>query len=314
MSVPLWRLDGATLSGRVAIAGVLELEDGVTAVLGGSGAGKSSLLELLVGHAVPNAGRVAFQGAVSGEPAAPRLRLYWAPQGHGLWPALSVRRHLELVAPRVGATRPVAEWLLELELDHVADQPPERLSAGERGRLAAARALASEASVLVLDEPFSGTDARRSERCWAALREHQARTACAVVFATHDPGPVVGWAGRVLALEAGSVAWSGATSELYGHASTERLAWLLGPVTWWPAAERHGWLDPVGPDHPGLRPERIGVEPAPTSEVEVTWCRFAGAVAELELVRRDTLARRRVYARPPGPLAPGTRVRLGWRA
>src|SRR4051812_19166831 len=115
---PLWTLSHVCL-GPSRLDGIsLSIEKGVTAVLGWSGAGKSSLLNVLVGFEKPDRG--IFDGPKS---------VYWSPQNHGLWPHCATREHLELVRcaePRVN------ELLTAFDLADRAEAQPHELSEGER--------------------------------------------------------------------------------------------------------------------------------------------------------------------------------------
>ena len=98
MSEILWQFERVTLKGnrRLRLDDVsVEIRHGVTAVVGYSGAGKTSLLNLLAKFEVPHAGRMR----VSVPSHADRLPLYWLPQTGGLWPHLTVAEHLEAVMP-----------------------------------------------------------------------------------------------------------------------------------------------------------------------------------------------------------------------
>ena len=109
MPSALWKLDNVSLvgSGVPRLDGLsLEIHPGVTAILGPSGAGKTSLLNLLVGYERPDEGTVFHAGNL---PQVANLRevhslpVYWVPQGGGLWPHLTAEEHLRLVlSPRAG--------------------------------------------------------------------------------------------------------------------------------------------------------------------------------------------------------------------
>jgi len=92
MNQALWELQRVSLGTRLRDV-TLTIEPGVTAVLGQSGAGKTSLLNLLVGFEPVDDGQIAT-GFTRGEHALP---LFWAPQDGGLWPHLTARQHLEAV-------------------------------------------------------------------------------------------------------------------------------------------------------------------------------------------------------------------------
>ncbi|MCB0877321.1 MAG: ATP-binding cassette domain-containing protein, partial [Solirubrobacterales bacterium] len=128
----------------------LSLLRGTTAVLGPSGSGKTTLLDLLVGFAQPDAGTLRFDAPPGGDPP-----LAWSPAQGGTWPHLTVRAHLTAVAP---APDEVGALLATFDLSDVAERRPAQLSLGQLARLGVARALATRARVLVLDEPTAGVD------------------------------------------------------------------------------------------------------------------------------------------------------------
>ena len=168
---PVFRLENVTLpgiGGAQRLDGVsVEIPPGVTAIVGASGAGKSSLLEVLAGFARPSQSLgIAIPGLWDGRERT-RLPLFWLPSDLGLWPGETVRGHVTAVAPRGGSRGP-DDWLTDFGLAPLARRYPGILSAGERSRLAAARAAASGAAVLLLDEPFAHVDPHRLPACWAA--------------------------------------------------------------------------------------------------------------------------------------------------
>jgi iron(III) transport system ATP-binding protein len=96
-------------------------------------------------------------------PAAGRIPLFWVPQNGGLWPHLSAEQHLL----SVNKSKELADEILSsLDLEHRKAAFPDELSQGERSRLALARALASNADVLLMDEPLSHVDPVRKPGYW----------------------------------------------------------------------------------------------------------------------------------------------------
>ena len=270
----IWKLTDVSLGVRLRVAG-LELGPGVTAVIGWSGAGKTSLLNVLAGYEKPTAGQATLPP-----------RMAWVPQSHGLWPQSTVREHLTLV----GATAGRAEELLAaFDLAPLADQRTGGLSEGEAARLSVARAIAADAPALMLDEPLTHVDPARVGKYWRLLREHAEGRA--MVFSTHQPEQVLVEASRVICLAAGEVVWHGAVMELYERPPTPELMAFLGPGNWM--------------DGRAVRPERLSIEPADDGAV-VLASRFAGAIAETELSLAGKP--RTFYHRPARPLAVGMRV------
>lgn len=201
----------------------------MTVVMGSSGAGKSSLLGLLTDFEQPDSGSLSFRAPDT----ASDLPVFWSPQDHGLWPHLSVREHLEYVMPSdPRAGRSVEQWLQAFQLESLSSSLPATMSQGERSRLGVVRALASEAAVLVLDEPMVHVDPMMAHHCWQIVREHAERHCVAVVFSAHDPDTVLKHAERVLCLSRGRLSYSGPVSELYLEPPTRELGWLLGPCNW----------------------------------------------------------------------------------
>lgn len=188
----LWQLREVRVGSHLHIA-ALDLAPGCTAITGPSGAGKSTLLGVLSGFIAPGAGSVVRA------PGDTRLPVFWACGGAALWPGVVAARQLVLAAP--SGVDP-SSLLATYDLQHRADVPPEALSAGERDRLDVARAEASAAAVLILDEPFAHCGRAQAEALWRGLRERAAAAGTSLVVATHDPLQTAS-ADRVLTLEGG---------------------------------------------------------------------------------------------------------------
>jgi len=317
----LWTLEDVTLSGdggRPRLAGVsLEIVTGTTAVVGPSGAGKTSLLNLLVGYESPDRGAVARgldQGAGASGARAFALPLFWGPQRGGLWPHLTALDHLRAVAPGKSADE-LRESMAEFDIDSRADARPDELSEGERSRLSVARALAADPAVLVMDEPLANVDPARAGRYWDVVRERVSGRGASLVFATHSPETVMREAETAVCVQAGRVIYAGDVEALYFRPETEELARCLGAANWLSPEDARAWLgrDEAGPRC--FRPEHIKVRPDESGPFTVRSSRFQGSVAEVELERAGTGERRRFFHRPSQDamvdgLAAGTRVAL----
>lgn len=318
MSDLLWKLDQVSLAGSDAgrsgwrLDGVsLHIQPGVTAIIGYSGAGKTSLLNLLTGFERPDRGTCAAT-----LPKLPeRLPLYWVPQNGALWPHLTTAEHLQAVTPENRNPDRVDEVLSAFDLDHRRDALPETLSQGERSRLALTRAIASEAAVLVLDEPLSHVDPARCGRYWGALRRFTAESQTSLVFATHVAETVLNEATHAVCLQSGRVVWVGAVSELYHRPPTAELATFLGPANWFGDHGTNGWLAETAAQTRRnaalcIRPEQLSVVPTQSSPLVVEASRFSGSHAEVELRDDRSGERRALFHRPAAPLRVGDRVLL----
>jgi iron(III) transport system ATP-binding protein len=296
----LWTLRGVGLGRRLRDI-TLDIGRGVTAVLGHSGAGKTSLLNLLVGFESPDAGELVGRIESGG-----RRPIFWVPQDDGLWPHLTAREHLAAM----GAGD--ASGLLDaFDLSGRADALPRVLSRGERARLAVARALAADAAALVMDEPLAHVDPARIGQFWAVIRRHLEQAGTSLVFATHVPETVLGEASGVICLKEGAVLYSGSVHELYRTPATAELAGCLGEGNWLEAEDARLWLRQDAKAPRCLRPEQIRILPADDGFFSVVAARFCGSVAEVRLRQSNGTAERTFWHRPAGDqLKPGMRVRL----
>lgn len=307
MADALWTLDDVWLGRSPArLQGIsLSIGPGVTAVLGCSGAGKTSLLNLLVRYETPDKGAVIATLPMQ-EHALP---VYWAPQTAGLWPHLTVREHVAMVAPPSHGIADAVDLLEALDVAHRADARPDELSEGERSRVAVARALAAHAAVLVMDEPFANVDAARVGRYWQVVRDHLARSGASLVFATHSPEAVLAEAERVICLREGRLIYDGPVGDLYWQPRTPEEADCLGESNWLTPPQARLWLGRDEEAPRCFRPEQLAVEPRETSPIVVTTSRFKGSVSEVTVTHDRTGESRRFVHRPCSDgLARGTRV------
>jgi len=282
----LWRLDQVCLSGleRPRLDSLsFSVHPGFTAVLGCSGSGKSSLLSLLAGFERADSGRITVCQA-SGHS---RLSLFWSPQDHGLWPHLTVLEHIQRVRPSASENPSPSpqEWLSLFRLQELAASRPGRLSQGERSRLALARALASEAQVLLLDEPLVHVDPVHCRDDFRTLHERVRSRNGSVIFSAHDPQLVLQFADRVLCLRNGKLVFEGPVDHLYFQPPDRELAWMLGPANWISPANRL----PEWKEWPEcIRPDELRLESASDGEFELIRKWNPGPVHEVELRKAGT--------------------------
>lgn len=194
-----------------------------TALIGPSGCGKSTLLRLLIGLVTPDAGEVAFAGTpVSPATArAVRLRVGYVIQDGGLFPHLTARGNVTLMARHLGHDRSataarVTELaaLTRFPADGL-DRHPHQLSGGQRQRVGLMRALLLDPDALLLDEPLGALDPLVRADLQTELRDIFRRLNKTVVLVTHDLGEAAYFADRVVLLKDGRIVQEGSPADLW---------------------------------------------------------------------------------------------------
>jgi iron(III) transport system ATP-binding protein len=234
-------------AGAPVLQGVeLEVPAGsLTAVLGLSGCGKTTLLRVIAGFERAERGVVSLGGQTLEDARtylAPEQRsVGYVPQEGALFPHLSVQQNVGFGLPRRERRGQQVAALLEMVgIAPLAKRLPHELSGGEQQRVALARALARRPQALLLDEPFSSLDAslrtRVREEVHALLREQGVTT----VLVTHDQEEALSLADTVAVLRDGRIIQHGEPAELYERPADERLARFLGAVNLIDAQFEHG--------------------------------------------------------------------------
>lgn len=189
-----------SVAGRTLVSGLsLELRQGERVVIvGANGAGKSTLLQTVAGLRDPDGGHVRRPGP------APGMQF----QDGGLWPHMSVARHLAFVAPDAPPAW-IARLLDVFDLARLTARRPEALSGGERLRLGLARALAPRPRLVLLDEPLAQLDPWAATRVRERLPELLDELDAAALLVTHDVDDALLLGDRLLSLEGDGGWWLG---------------------------------------------------------------------------------------------------------
>jgi ABC-type Fe3+/spermidine/putrescine transport system ATPase subunit len=206
------------------------------AVIGPSGAGKTSLLRLVAGLDRPDQGRVLIDGReVTGVPAHRRgIGLMF--QDLALFPHLNVRENVAFGLrmarwKRAERIQRVAEMLELVGLSTYGDRAVDQLSGGERQRVALARALAPRPAVLLLDEPLGAIDEERKRWLRAELREVLHAVGTTALIVSHDLRDAVSIADDVVLLANGRLLQAGALRDVSVYPATAEVASMLGYET-----------------------------------------------------------------------------------
>lgn len=194
----------------------------VAVLIGPSGCGKTTLLKLMLGLIAPDAGEIRCDGrAVTPATArSVRLRVGYVLQDGGLFPHLTARENVALVARQLGRPRPAIAarlgelaGLVRLPAD-LLDRYPCQLSGGQRQRVGLMRALMLDPPALLMDEPMAALDPMVRADLQADLKAIFRELGKAVVLVTHDLAEAAALADRVVLLRDGRVIQDGALREL----------------------------------------------------------------------------------------------------
>lgn len=216
-----------------AVAAVsLRVEKGSTlALLGPSGCGKTTLLRLVAGLEVPDAGQIIVDGEVlsaAGHITPPdRRQIGMVFQDLALFPHMTVEQNVAYgLAPGSGSR--VGEALEMVDLGGLGDRMPDTLSGGQKQRVALARALAPEPRILLLDEPFASIDTELRIRVRAEVAAMLRSLDITSVFVTHDQDEAFVVGDEVAVMRNGVIEQKATPAELYEAPASPWVAKFVG--------------------------------------------------------------------------------------
>ena len=231
-------LDGCVArSGWMLHVDGLEIDEGVTAVVGANGTGKTTLGRAVAGLDRLTSGRLTIAGSVADDPAAGifvparQRRVGMVFQDHRLFGHLRVIDNVAFGLRRAGADRASARRQAGALLERVGvdsviwTRRPAALSGGQRQRVAIARALAPDPEVLIVDEPLASVDSSGRAKLRALIGGSPASH---TLLITHDPVDVATLARRVVVLDGGAVAGRGSVTEVTASPGCGWAATFLG--------------------------------------------------------------------------------------
>lgn len=202
-------------------------------VVGPSGGGKSTLLDIIAGFAPLAAGSVCVNGEDISRQSVEVRPVTLMFQSHNLFPHMSVADNVLLgIDPRLKRRRVerqrVEQVLEKVGLAAYGQRLPGQLSGGQRQRVALARALLRERPVLMLDEPLAALGPAQRQEMLTLLDELTQQHRLSVLLVSHQPNEIAPLCARSVFIADGQVAWQGATTDFQRADVPEQVAAYLG--------------------------------------------------------------------------------------
>ena len=286
------------------------------ALFGPSGAGKTTILEMIAGLVQPRRALILLKERVltsTDKPVAVippwQRRVGLLRQDPGLFPHLSVRANL--LYGRSGSDSAAAAELTELAallgIEELLSSMPARLSGGQLHRVALGRLLLSHCDALLLDEPYTGLDASLRRTLTDLVVSLVAQRGVPSILVAHELAEAQAFADRLAVLDKGEVLQTGAPGDVVLSPATQRVAELVGYTSFLPLPAAPGMPDglvaAIHPDRviPGRHPELGIFVPG-----VVTSCRPAGALWEAKVRSGEAI----VTAHLPSAIAVGQRIEV----
>jgi ABC-type Fe3+/spermidine/putrescine transport system ATPase subunit len=202
-------------------------------LLGPSGCGKTTLLRMIAGFEVPDAGEVRLGGVnMSGVPVH-RRNLNLVFQNYALFPHMNVGRNIAfgLRMQNVRDPGPLVTAALEkVRLPGYESRAPSTLSGGEQQRVALARAIVTNPRVLLLDEPLGALDLKLRKGLQEELRRLQRELAMTFIYVTHDQEEALSMSHRIAVMNKGIIEQVGTPRDIYDRPASRFVAGFVGAV------------------------------------------------------------------------------------
>jgi putative spermidine/putrescine transport system ATP-binding protein len=212
----------------------LTIEDGeFFSMLGPSGSGKTTVLRMIAGFEIPDAGTVHLDGADVTKKAPFERDVNTVFQDYALFPHMNVRDNvaygLRVRGVAKAKRRQMAdEALAQVRLTEHGDRKASQLSGGQRQRVALARALVIKPKVLLLDEPLGALDLKLREEMQVELKTIQGEVGITFVYVTHDQEEALTMSDRLAVFHDGKIVQVGAPAEVYERPGSEFIAGFVG--------------------------------------------------------------------------------------
>lgn len=210
---------------------------GVTILFGASGAGKTTVLDLIAGLTRPDEGRISVGGQIlfdsrtQQDVATWKRRIGYVLQDLALFPHLTAEENVSFGLSSLGAAerqQRSREMLCTFRIEHLCNRRPAQISGGERQRVALARTLVTEPCALLLDEPLAALDRPTKAHILDDLRQWNEARRVPIIYVTHSHEEVFALGEQVIVLAAGQIVAQGLPHEVMSVPRLETVAQLLG--------------------------------------------------------------------------------------
>jgi sulfate/thiosulfate transport system ATP-binding protein len=208
----------------------------LTALLGPSGGGKSTLLRIIAGLERADTGTITIEGVDATRTAPQKRNVGFVFQHYAVFKHMTVAKNVAFGLeirnrPKAEVAARVDELLNLVHLSQFAHRLPSQLSGGQRQRMALARALAIQPKVLLLDEPFGALDAKVRKELREWLRRLHDEVPVTTVFVTHDQEEALEVADEIVVINEGRIEQVGSPDQLYDEPANDFVMDFLGEVT-----------------------------------------------------------------------------------
>jgi putative spermidine/putrescine transport system ATP-binding protein/spermidine/putrescine transport system ATP-binding protein len=207
----------------------------ILTLLGPSGGGKTTLLNVVAGFLIPDSGTIRIESRPITDMPPYRREIGVLFQNYALFPHMSVASNVGYGLrmrnlSRADIRRRVAEMLALVQLTGYEERKPRQLSGGQQQRVALARALAISPKVLLLDEPFSALDKGLRASMQIELKDIQRRLGVTTIFVTHDQSEALSLSDRIAVISEGRIRQIGTPDEIYRRPADRFVAGFVGDV------------------------------------------------------------------------------------
>ncbi|HTO49162.1 MAG TPA: ABC transporter ATP-binding protein [Burkholderiales bacterium] len=235
-------------------------------LLGPSGCGKTTLLRMIAGFDLPDAGAILLDGRDIADTPPEKRPIHTVFQSYALFPHMTVAQNVAFPLKMAGKTPAetagrVKEALAEVHLEEKGGQYPHELSGGQKQRVALARALVNRPRLLLLDEPLGALDAKLRVEMQIELIELQRDVGITFVFVTHAQPEALALSHRIAVMNAGRIEQLDEPSRLYGFPKNRFVANFIGKCNMLDAA-----VVDIGPAGLRLAARGLGELAAPAVE------------------------------------------------